>query len=130
MIEPLGQGEVCVHEFQWQIWIIGGEQCFPLTICQVGGRTDGVLRYRASHDQAELPRGKADGLKYRRRNGWLGQAIYFCPACARETERHPQHTCGETTRLQRGLPWLDNDGVNLACALVGALLALLGYGAG
>jgi len=54
------------------------------------------------------------------------QAIYYCPACARETERHPHHTCGTATRLLRGLPWLDNDGVNLACAVVGALLALLG----
>jgi len=50
----------------------------------------------------------------------------LCPACARETERYPRHTCGTATRLLRGLPWLDNDGVNLACAVVGALLALLG----
>jgi uncharacterized protein (TIGR00297 family) len=56
------------------------------------------------------------------------QAIYTCPACARETERHPRHTCGGPTHLLRGQAWLDNDGVNLACALMGGLLALLGGG--
>ncbi len=64
-------------------------------------------------------------------DSWLGatlQAIYTCPTCARETERHPLHTCGTPTQLLRGLPWLDNDGVNVACALVGALAALLLYG--
>jgi uncharacterized protein (TIGR00297 family) len=53
------------------------------------------------------------------------QAIYHCPACDKETERHPQHTCGAQTALQRGLPWLDNDWVNFACALGGALVMLL-----
>lgn len=54
------------------------------------------------------------------------QAIYFCPTCARETERHPLHTCGTPTTRVRGLAWLGNDGVNLACALTGSLAAVLG----
>ena len=53
------------------------------------------------------------------------QAIYHCPACDKETERHPLHTCGTVTTLKRGWPWLDNDLVNLGCALFGVLIALL-----
>ena len=52
------------------------------------------------------------------------QAIYFCPSCAKETERYPVHTCGTPTTLARGWPWLNNDWVNTACAVLGALLAL------
>jgi uncharacterized protein (TIGR00297 family) len=51
------------------------------------------------------------------------QAIYQCPACARDTERHPLHTCGSQTTLARGLPWMNNDLVNLFCTLAGAVLA-------
>jgi len=57
--------------------------------------------------------------------GAVAQAIYYCPACAKETERHPLHTCGARTRLARGLAWLDNDWVNAACTLSAALAALL-----
>jgi len=49
------------------------------------------------------------------------QAIYFCPACQKETEKHPQHTCGGKTVHQRGLAWLNNDGVNFLCTLSAAL---------
>jgi len=50
------------------------------------------------------------------------QAIYSCPTCHKETERHPLHTCGSHTNLVRGLKWLNNDLVNLGCASAGALL--------
>jgi uncharacterized protein (TIGR00297 family) len=50
------------------------------------------------------------------------QAIYTCPTCHKETERHPLHTCGTATSRLRGLRWLNNDLVNLGCALAGALL--------
>ena len=53
------------------------------------------------------------------------QAIYRCPACSKETERHPQHTCGGPTRQVRGLRWLNNDLVNAACTFSGALSAIL-----
>lgn len=52
------------------------------------------------------------------------QAIYFCPNCHKETERHPLHTCGSKTTLGRGLRWLNNDWVNFACSLGGALTML------
>lgn len=53
------------------------------------------------------------------------QAIYYCPTCAKETERHPKHSCGTATQQIRGWNWLNNDLVNLACALSGALAASL-----
>lgn len=61
-------------------------------------------------------------------DSWLGatiQAIYHCPTCDKETERHPLHTCGTQTILKRGYPWLDNDWVNFACGLSGILIAVL-----
>jgi uncharacterized protein (TIGR00297 family) len=51
------------------------------------------------------------------------QAMYFCPACGQETERRV-HSCGTPTTLRRGLPWLNNDGVNFLATLCGALLAM------
>ena len=53
------------------------------------------------------------------------QVIYYCPTCAKETERHSQHSCGTATQPIRGWSWLNNDLVNLACALSGALSASL-----
>jgi uncharacterized protein (TIGR00297 family) len=53
------------------------------------------------------------------------QAIYYCPNCRKETERHPQHLCGSPTRLSRGWSWLNNDLVNFACSMLGALVALV-----
>ena len=52
------------------------------------------------------------------------QAIYFCPRDQRETEKHPLHTCGTPTVHVRGWRWLNNDWVNVACSITGALLAL------
>ena len=50
------------------------------------------------------------------------QAVYMCPTCHQETERHPFHTCGTTTTLKRGWRWLNNDWVNVACTLFGAIV--------
>ena len=54
------------------------------------------------------------------------QAIYICPACGKETERHPLHSCGAPTQFKRGWPWLNNDWVNSLCTLAGGAAALLG----
>ena len=51
------------------------------------------------------------------------QAIYWCDTCGKETERHPTHTCGSETRQVRGWGWVNNDVVNFACSLMGAILA-------
>jgi uncharacterized protein (TIGR00297 family) len=53
------------------------------------------------------------------------QAIFYCPSCEKETERHPIHTCGTETRQVRGWGWMDNDVVNLACTLVGGVVAMV-----
>lgn len=54
------------------------------------------------------------------------QAIYTCPACQKETERHPIHLCGTPTVYLRGIPWLNNDWVNMICTLAGGIVAALG----
>jgi uncharacterized protein (TIGR00297 family) len=56
------------------------------------------------------------------------QAIYYCPTCKKETERHPYHTCGSETDILRGWPWLNNDGVNFASSAVGGIVAMVGLG--
>ncbi len=53
------------------------------------------------------------------------QAMFWCPACLKETERHPLHACGAHTQPVRGWHWLGNDAVNFAASLFGAGAALL-----
>ncbi len=53
------------------------------------------------------------------------QAMYFCPKDHKETEKHPLHTCGTPTTLIRGWSWLNNDWVNFACSLFGAIVYLI-----
>jgi uncharacterized membrane protein len=50
------------------------------------------------------------------------QAIYWCDACGKETERQV-HRCGTQTRRLRGWGWLGNDLVNFAASVAGALVA-------
>lgn len=53
------------------------------------------------------------------------QAIYRCPACEKETERHPLHTCGTRTHLLRGWRWMNNDAVNFLCTFSAFILSIL-----
>ena len=53
------------------------------------------------------------------------QAMYFCPADNKETEKHPLHTCGTPTTHIRGWKWLNNDWVNFACGAFGVITYLL-----
>ena len=55
------------------------------------------------------------------------QAVYYCPACDKETERQV-HSCGTETQLRRGLHWMNNDVVNFLATLVGGLVAMVAYG--
>lgn len=55
--------------------------------------------------------------------GATAQSIFYCDQCQKETERHPRHRCGATTRPLRGWRWLDNDWVNFLATAVGAGLA-------
>ena len=52
------------------------------------------------------------------------QALRFCPLCKRDCETNP-HVCGTPTTVRRGLRWFDNDAVNFAATVCGALAALL-----
>ncbi len=53
------------------------------------------------------------------------QAIYRCPRCDKETEKHPVHSCGAPTVQIRGWKWLNNDWVNVGCSLMGAAVGML-----
>ncbi len=50
------------------------------------------------------------------------QATYYCLHCGRETEQ-PVHRCGRQPIYVRGWHWLNNDWVNFAASLAGALIA-------
>ncbi|MBC7186686.1 MAG: DUF92 domain-containing protein [Calditrichaeota bacterium] len=49
------------------------------------------------------------------------QAQYRCRSCGKVTEKKVH--CGEATEFLRGLRWVNNDVVNVACAVSGVLLA-------
>jgi uncharacterized protein (TIGR00297 family) len=50
------------------------------------------------------------------------QALRWCPQCAAECETNPHH-CGAPTIVRRGASWIENDAVNFAATLTGALAA-------
>ncbi|MBC8504885.1 MAG: DUF92 domain-containing protein [Chloroflexi bacterium] len=56
------------------------------------------------------------------------QAIYYCPSCQKETERHPTHSCESHTQQIRGWSWLDNDLVNFLASVEGAGIAVVLWG--
>ncbi|NIM93597.1 MAG: DUF92 domain-containing protein [Anaerolineales bacterium] len=51
------------------------------------------------------------------------QAMYYCPSCNKQTERHPTHTCGTDTYQIRGWSWMTNDVVNFIASMTGAIIA-------
>ncbi|MGD0968827.1 MAG: DUF92 domain-containing protein [Candidatus Aquilonibacter sp.] len=51
------------------------------------------------------------------------QTQRYCPKCERKCEIDP-HPCGTPTVIRRGFRWLNNDAVNFAATLCGALVAL------
>lgn len=72
-----------------------------------------------------LPVSLAGGLAGSLFDSLLGatvQAIYYCPACQKETEKR-LHGCGTPTELAHGWPWLNNDLVNFFASAVGGLVA-------
>jgi uncharacterized protein (TIGR00297 family) len=50
------------------------------------------------------------------------QSLRWCPQCRRACETEP-HACGANTTPLRGLSFVSNDVVNLACTLAGAAVA-------
>ncbi len=53
------------------------------------------------------------------------QAVYYCPACDKETEKYPLHGCGSRTEFVRGWKWVNNDVVNTICAITGGVVMIL-----
>ncbi|MBI9043010.1 MAG: DUF92 domain-containing protein [Anaerolineaceae bacterium] len=53
------------------------------------------------------------------------QAIYYCPKCQKETERHPEHLCGHATTFNRGWTFMNNDWVNTACSISASIITIL-----
>jgi uncharacterized protein (TIGR00297 family) len=106
-----------------------GAVSFYGTFAAVGGAIfiaiPGALLGPAGHAWASLEIILLAGLLGSLFDSFLGatvQAIYRCPRCDKETEKHPIHTCGTETTQIRGLSWLNNDLVNLGCAFMGALI--------
>ncbi len=50
------------------------------------------------------------------------QTLRYCPTCQRECETNP-HVCGTPTQIRRGVRWFDNDAVNFAATIAGAVVA-------
>jgi uncharacterized protein (TIGR00297 family) len=50
------------------------------------------------------------------------QAVYFCPTCGVETE-NSVHICGTEAKRLRGIGVINNDAVNVATTLTGAIVA-------
>ena len=46
----------------------------------------------------------------------------WCDTCKTGTEQKV-HRCGSETRNVRGVPWIDNDVVNVSCAVTGGMIA-------
>jgi uncharacterized protein (TIGR00297 family) len=88
----------------------------------------GALLGPAGRDWANLEIMLIAGLAGSLFDSYLGatvQAIYACPKCNKETEKHPLHSCGTETVQMRGWSWLNNDMVNLGCALAGAMIGMI-----
>jgi uncharacterized protein (TIGR00297 family) len=88
----------------------------------------GALLGPAGHGWANLEIILIAGLLGSLFDSFLGatvQAIYRCPQCEKETEKHPLHTCCTKTVQIRGWSWLNNDMVNLGCALTGAVIGMV-----
>jgi uncharacterized protein (TIGR00297 family) len=96
-----------------------------LTIGLLGGMALPILRQGWANGAALLLAATAGGVSGSFFDSLLGasvQAIYWCDACGKETERRV-HRCGTETRKVRGWRWLGNDVVNFVASAAGALIA-------
>lgn len=94
------------------------------TLATVGGAACVAAAAWGTHVAGLLPVA-AGGLAGAFLDSALGasaQALRHCPACDLDCETDPHH-CGTPTVLRRGAAWMENDAVNLAATLGGALVA-------
>jgi uncharacterized protein (TIGR00297 family) len=108
-------------------WLgIGASLGGALFIGLLGGLGTLVLRQGWSAAGALLLAATLGGLIGSLCDSILGatvQAIYWCDACQKETERQV-HRCSAQTRLLRGWRWMGNDLVNFIASAAGALVAV------
>ena len=106
----------------------GGISLFGTLASLLGASVIALPAAWFAHDWVLLPTITLAGLAGSLFDSLLGatvQAMYFCPADQKETEKHPLHTCGTQTVHIRGWKGLDNDWVNFACGAFGVISALL-----
>jgi uncharacterized protein (TIGR00297 family) len=106
----------------------GGVSLFGTLASLLGASVIALPAAWFAHNWSLLPIIAVAGLAGSLFDSLLGatvQAMYFCPADQKETEKHPLHTCGTQTVHIRGWEWLDNDWVNFACGAFGVIVALL-----
>jgi uncharacterized protein (TIGR00297 family) len=101
----------------------GGVTLLGTSATILGGLAIGAAGLLLLGDWRVIPLGMIGGVSGATIDSLLGarwQAMYFCPACAVETESRREHHCGKRTEYRRGWSWLNNDGVNLLATIVGA----------
>jgi len=94
------------------------------TIAGLSGLVAPVLGWRGAVVAAT---GGAVGMLVDSLLGATVQARFVCPVCGVVSERAAGEGCHGRVSLARGIRWLDNDAVNLAGSLAGALLAGAGW---
>jgi len=82
------------------------------------------LLHRNAHVALAVSAGGIVGALVDSFGGALWQSRQFCTRCGSATER-VVHDCGTRTERAGGLGWLNNDGVNAACTLIGAIVAVV-----
>ncbi len=115
--------------------ISGGVTAAGLAASLAGAVLVGVVAALVTPQSAWVPvvvAAMAGGLFGALADSVLGatlQASYYCERCAQPTEA-TRHRCGATTRKRCGVSWIDNDVVNVAAAIVGALVggAVVNFG--
>ena len=102
----------------------GAVSYLGMTAMLLGAVVIGVVAALASNPRALLPVTLAGigGALFDSALGAWGQARFRCPACHRvgETREH----CRVGGQVASGIPWLDNDLVNLAANLCGMLIVV------
>lgn len=107
----------------------GGMTVAGTVAAVAGAALVGAVAAAAGNAPALAPLGILVGFAGMAADSALGafvQARYHCPVCDTASE-WPVHRCGSRTARKGGLPWLDNDGVNLGATSFAALLAALAW---
>lgn len=105
----------------------GGVTIAGLLASVAGGAFVGVMAWLVHWPLHVAVAATAGGCAGALADSFAGAALQSrrrCTRCGVLTER-TVHTCGDVTQRIGGIPWLDNDGVNLLAGLTGAAVALM-----